>query len=91
MSDADTYALIEQLQKSNRLWKRLALGLLAVLGLTVLLSITSATVLSVRIERERERALAAEEQAHKQSQEARNVFEHLRKGLDEFQQKARQP
>jgi hypothetical protein len=91
MSDAEKDDLIEQLQKSNRRWKGLALGLLAALGLTVLLLTTSATVLSVRIERERERALAAEEQARKQSQEAREVFEHLRKGVDEFQQKARQP
>jgi hypothetical protein len=42
MSDADTRALIENLQRSNRFWKRLALGLLAALGLTIMLSAFSA-------------------------------------------------
>jgi hypothetical protein len=98
MFDADRDALIEQLQKSNRRWKRLALGLLTALGLTILILTTSATWLAVQIERERQQALAAqeqvraaEEQARQQSQEARERFEQARKALDEFQQKVRQP
>jgi hypothetical protein len=39
--------LIERMQKSERRWKRLALGLLAALGLTILVLTTSATWLSV--------------------------------------------
>jgi hypothetical protein len=98
MSDADTHALIENLQRSNRLWKRLALGLLTALGLTILLLIFSATVLSIQAEQQMRRAQAAEvearmqaEEALRQEQEARERFEQARKAVDEFQRKGRQP
>ena len=98
MSDADTRALIEDLQRSNRLWKRLALGLLAALGLAILLVTISATVLSVFVAQQMQRARAAEvdarmqaEEAHRQEQEAKKRFEDARKAVDEFQRKGRQP
>jgi hypothetical protein len=98
MSDADTRALIEDLQRSNRLWKRLALGLLAALGLSILLLAVSATVLSVFVAQQMQRARAAEvdarmqaEEAHRQEQEAKKRFEDARKAVDEFQRKGQQP
>ena len=42
MPDLETTALIERLQQSNRRWKRLALSLLAALGLAFVLLTTSA-------------------------------------------------
>jgi hypothetical protein len=98
MSDADTRALIEDLQRSNRLWKRLALGLLVALGLAILLLAVTATVLSVSAAQQMRRAHEAEldarmqaEEAHRREQEAKKRFEDARKAVDEFQQKARQP
>jgi uncharacterized membrane protein len=98
MSDADTHALIENLQQSNRFWKRLALGLLTAFGLTILLLILSATVLSLQVVQQMRRARAAEvearmqaEEALRQEQEARERFEQARKAVDEFQRKGRQP
>jgi hypothetical protein len=84
MPDFEMTDLIERLQQSNRRWRRLALGLLAALGLAVLLLMSSATVLLVRVERERRQAEAAAEQARQQQQKAREAVE-------EFQQKGRQP
>jgi hypothetical protein len=98
MSDADTHALIEDLQRSNRFWKRLALGLLAALGLTILILTTSATVLSIQVERQRRQAEAAEaearmqaEKALRQEQDARKAVAETVKELDKLQQKGRQP
>ena len=98
MSDADTRALIENLQRSNRLWKRLALGLLAALGLAILLLTLSATVLSVFVAQQMQRARAAEvdarmqaEEAHRQEQEAKKRFEEARNVVDQFQKNIQQP
>ena len=98
MSDADTHALIEDLQRSNRLWKRLALGLLAALGLAILLVTISATVLSVFVAQQMQRARAAEvdarmqaEEAHRQEQEAKKRFEEARNVVDQFQKNIQQP
>ena len=91
MSDADTRALIEDLQRSNRFWKRLALGLLAALGLAILLSSFSA---AVQVRRAHEAELDARmqaEEAHRREQEAKQRFEDARKAVDEFQRKGRQP
>jgi hypothetical protein len=85
MSDADTNALIEQLQRSNRRWKLLALSLLATLGLAVLLVTTSTVVLLVRVEQQREQARAAEEQARKQAEDA---LERAKRAVDEAMKKA---
>jgi hypothetical protein len=98
MSDTDTRALIENLRRSNRFWKRLALGLLAALGLTILLLTISATVLSISVVQQMRRARAAEVEARKQAeealrqeQEARDRIEQARKAVDVFQRKGRQP
>jgi hypothetical protein len=98
MSDADPHALIEDLQRSNRFWKRLALGLLAALGLTGLLLILSATGLSIQAEQQMRRAQEAEAEARMQTekalgqeQEARDRFEQARKAVDVFQREGWQP
>jgi hypothetical protein len=98
MSDADTRALIENLQRSNRLWKRLALGLLVALGLAIVLLAVSATVLSISVVQQQRRAREAEvearmqaEKALRQEQEAKKRFEDARKAVDEFQRKGQQP
>jgi hypothetical protein len=85
MSEADTNALIERLQRSNRRWKRLALSLLATLGLAILLVTTSTVVFWVRVEQQREQARAAEEQARKQ---AEDNLERARRAVDEALKKA---
>jgi flagellar biosynthesis/type III secretory pathway M-ring protein FliF/YscJ len=100
MSDLDMPALIQQLQKSNRRWKRLAISLLAVIGLALPLLATSVVVLKVRAEREARAALDAAEQARQQAQEAaekarqqelQKRFDEQRKAVDEFQNKGRNP
>ena len=91
MSDADTRALIENLQRSNRFWKRLALGLLAALGLTIMLSAFSA---AQRVRRAHEAEVEARmqaEQARQREQEGKKRFEDARKAVDEFQKKIQQP
>jgi hypothetical protein len=75
MPDIETTALIERLQQSNRRWKRLALGLLATLGLALVLLTTSATVLWVRAERQARQAEAAAKQARQQEEDARKLLE----------------
>jgi hypothetical protein len=67
MPDFEMTDLIERWQNSNRRWKRLALNLLAALGLAVLLLTTSALVLGVRAER----------QARQQEQKAREALEEF--------------
>jgi hypothetical protein len=91
MSDADTHALIGNLQRSNRFWKKLALGLLAALGLTILLLSTSAAVLSIRIVQQRRQAEAAEVEAQRQFQESRKALEGAWREADKLQQKGRRP
>jgi flagellar biosynthesis/type III secretory pathway M-ring protein FliF/YscJ len=91
MSDADTRALIEDLQRSNRLWKRLALGLLAALGVAILLFTVSAAVQMRRAQAAELDARMQAEEAHRQEQEAKKRFEEARKAVDEFQRKGQQP
>jgi hypothetical protein len=80
MPDLDTTALIERLQKSNRRWKRLALSLLAALGLAVVLLTTSVVVLGFRVEQERQRAQAAEAEARKQSED--DLIRRLKEAIE---------
>ena len=87
MPDLETTALIERLQQSNRRWKRLALSLLAALGLALVLLTTSAVVLWVRAERQARQAEAAE----KQEQEAMKRAEEALKAVDELQHQGRHP
>jgi hypothetical protein len=97
MPDVDTTALIEHLQKSNRRWKRLALSLLAALGLALVLLTTSTVVLWVRAERQARQVEAAERQARQQAEEARKQFQEaayqraLMQAVDEFQHQGRHP
>jgi flagellar biosynthesis/type III secretory pathway M-ring protein FliF/YscJ len=91
MSDADTRALIEDLQRSNRLWKQLALGLLASLGLAVVFLTASAAVQMRRAQAAELDARMQAEEAHRQEQEAKKRFEDARKAVDEFQKKIQQP
>jgi hypothetical protein len=82
MPDIETTALIERLQQSNRRWKRLALSLLAALGLTILLLTTSAIVLSVRLEQQRRQLQAAETEARMQAEDALRREREARYRLD---------
>ena len=104
MPDLDTNALIERLQKSNRRWKRLALSLLAALGLGLVLLTTSVVVLRGRAEQQARQAQAAEQQARQQAEEARKQAEEAKKrsqqamytralmqAMDEFQHQGRHP
>jgi hypothetical protein len=91
MSDADTRALIEDLRRSNRLWKRLALGLLAALGLAIMFLTASAAVQMRRAQEAEVEARMQAEEAHRREQEAKKRFEDARKAVDEFQRKGRQP
>jgi flagellar biosynthesis/type III secretory pathway M-ring protein FliF/YscJ len=83
--------LIEDLRRSNRFWKRLALGLLAALGLAILFLTVSAAVQMRRAQAAELDARMQADQAHRQEQEARERFEEARKVVDEFQRKGRQP
>jgi hypothetical protein len=91
MPDLETTALIERLQQSNRRWRRLALSLLAALGLALGLLTTSTVVLWVRAERQARQAEAAERQARQQQQEARKRAEEAMQAEDEFQHQDRHP
>jgi hypothetical protein len=91
MSDADTRALIEDLQRSNRLWKRLALGLMATLGLAILILTTSAAVQMRRAQEAEVEARMQAEEARQREQEGKKRFEDARKAVDEFQRKGLQP
>jgi hypothetical protein len=82
MSDADTRALIEDLQRSNRLWKRLALGLLAALGLAIVFLTVSAAVQSRRAHEAEVEARMQAEEARQREQEARERLEKERKAVD---------
>ncbi len=100
MSDLEMPALIQQLQKSNRRWRWLAISLLAVIGLALPLLATSAVVLKVRAEQEAMAAQDAAEQARQQAQKAaekarqqelQRRFDEQRKAVDEFKNKGRNP
>ena len=102
MPDVDTTALIERLQRSNRRWKRLALSLLAALGLAVALLPISVVVLWVRAHEARMQALLqlekakAAEQARQQAEEAKKRAQEayqraVMQALDEFRHQDRHP
>jgi hypothetical protein len=91
MSDADTRGLIEDLQRSKRLWKRLALGLLAALGLAILLSAFSAAASARRAHEAEVEARMQAEEALQREQEGKKRFEDARKAVEEFQRKGQQP
>lgn len=98
MSVSDMTALIQQLQQSNRRWRRLAISLLAVIGLTLPLLTISVVVLRVRAERQaREAHVAAEEaryqaeQARRQEEQARKRLKEAREAVDELKQKGPNP
>ena len=91
MSDADTHALIEDLQRSNRLWKRLALGLLAAFGLAILLLAVSAAVQMRRAHEAEVEARMQAEEARQREQEARERLEKERKAQDDAQREGNRP
>ena len=91
MSDADTRALIEDLQRSNRLWKRLALGLLASLGLAILILATSAAVQVRRAHEAEVEARMQAEEARQREQEARERLEKERKAQDDARREGNRP
>ena len=63
MSDTPTQELIEDLRRSVRLWKSLALTLLATLVVVMVLGIGMATVLAVRVTQQAQAARQAEVKA----------------------------
>jgi type VI protein secretion system component VasK len=100
MSDLEMPALIQQLQKSNRRWRRLAISLLALIGLALPLLATSVVTLYVRSERQARQAQAAAEEARQQAHEAADQarqqelqkrFNEARKAVEEFMNKGRNP
>jgi hypothetical protein len=91
MSDANTRALIEDLQRSNRFWKRLALGLLAALGLAIMLSAFSAAQRERRAQEAEVEARMQAEAARQKEQEAIERLERARQVVDQFQKKIQQP
>ena len=60
MSDAPTQELIDNLRRSMRFWKALAITLLASLGVAVVLGFGTVTLLTLRA---RQQAMAAERAA----------------------------
>src|SRR5262249_4318280 len=93
MPDLETTALIERLQRSNRRWKRLALSLLAALGLALVLLTASTVVLRARAVQQARQARAAEEQARHQAEEAkkRSQDQEMMQALDEIRHQDRHP
>ena len=91
MPDLDTTALIERLQKSNRRWKRLALSLLAAIGLALVVLTTSTVVLRARAEQQAQQALAAERQARQQAEEAKKRAQEAMQALEEIRHQGRHP
>jgi hypothetical protein len=91
MSDAYTRALIEDLQRSKRFWKRLALGLLAALGMAILLSAFSAAMQTRRAQEAEVEARMQAEAARQREQDGKKRFEEARKVVDQFQKKIQQP
>jgi hypothetical protein len=91
MSDADARALIEDLQRSNRLWKRLALGLLAALGMAIVFLTVSAAVQSRRAHEAEVEARMQAEEARQKEQEAIERLERARQVVDEVQREGNRP
>jgi hypothetical protein len=83
MSEAETRALIEQLRRSNRRWRRLALGLLAALGVAVPPLTTSTVVSWLRAAEATRRTEAAEELAEENLQEALRQAEQAKKNQED--------
>ena len=73
MSDTPTSELIDNLRRSVRFWKALALTLLAGLGLMMVLGIGTVTVLTLR--------------ATQQAQAARDAELEARRAVEQFLQK----
>lgn len=91
MSNSEMTALIQQLKKSNRRWRRLALSLLTALGVALLLFTTSVAALQVRAERQARVAREAEQQALQQEELAKKRFEEAKGNVDAPQHKGRNP
>jgi len=91
MSDANTRALIEDLQRSNRFWKRLALGLLAALGLAIVFLTLSAAVQMRRAQAAAVEARMQAEEARQREHEAREQLEKERKAVDEGPREGNRP
>jgi hypothetical protein len=81
MPDTPTQELIDNLRRSVRLWKALALTLLAGLGLVILLGIGMATVMTARARQEAQAARDAEMEARRRAEEARHVLDALENRL----------
>jgi hypothetical protein len=94
MSDSDMTALVQQLQKSNRRWRRLAISLLVIIGLTLPLVTIAAAVLRVQAERHAREAQIAAEQARDQAEQARRQEEKVKNAMEaveEFLKKGLNP
>jgi hypothetical protein len=75
MSDTPTQELIDDLRRSARRWKTLALTLLVGLGFVIALGMGIATVMTVRARHQAELARQAEEEARIQAEHARREAE----------------
>jgi hypothetical protein len=75
MSDTPASELIEDLRRSVRLWKALALTLLATLGVVIVLGMGMATVLTIRARQQAEVARQAEMEARQQAERVRQAME----------------
>jgi hypothetical protein len=82
MSESDMTALIQKLQKSNRRWRRLAISLLVIIGLTLPLLTISAAVLRVQAERQARDAQIAAEQARDQAEQARQQQDKVKRAME---------
>jgi hypothetical protein len=86
MADGETGELIENLKRSNRFWKRLAVGLLAALGLSILLLATSIAIQTMRAQRAEAAAMdLLREQA------AKHQLDRAKNGQDKLQQPGTHP
>ena len=95
MSNSEMTSLIERLQKSNRRWKRLALSLLAPLGVGLLLLTTSVALLRARAELQAraalEQARQAEEQFRQEREQAKQRIKEAKGNVDAPQNKGQNP
>src|SRR5262245_43351645 len=79
MSDTPTQELIDDLRRSIRRWKALALTLLAGLGLVVVFGTWTTTVLTLRARQQAEAARQAEMEAREQAEQARDEADAARR------------
>ena len=75
MSSTPTQVMIDNLRSSVRLWRALALTLMAGLGVVVVLGIGTVTVLTLRA---RQQAMAAEQAAMEARDQAHQALHELR-------------